>query len=106
VMPTDDGLVVLWGATGDVSFPFGLMVGVKFILCFLIRLDTDIDVAELKFHVWNEIDPGDLGYDSKRFRIVPSVDQEWRVSDLSADDICLISNPDILGRISSQVAST
>jgi hypothetical protein len=105
-MPADNGFVVLWGTAGDVSFLFGLMVGVQLILCFLVRLDTDVDVAELKFHVWNEIDPGDLGYDSKRFRIVPSIDQEWCVSDLSADDMCLRSNHDILGRISSQVAST
>jgi hypothetical protein len=106
VMPTDDGLVILWGTAGNVSFLFGSLVGVKLTLCFLIRLDADVDVAELKFHVGNEIDPSDLGDDSKRFRVIPSVDQEWRVSDLSADDMCLRSSHDILGRISPQVAST
>jgi hypothetical protein len=60
VMPTDDGLVVLWGATGDVSFLFGSMVGVKLILCFVVRLDADIDVAELELHIWNEINTRNL----------------------------------------------
>jgi hypothetical protein len=88
VMPADNGLIVFWGAAGGLSFLLGFLIGVQLTLCFLVRLDADVDVTELEFHVGNKVDTSDLRYDGECFWIVPSIDQEWRVSDLSADTPC------------------
>jgi hypothetical protein len=60
VMPADNGLIVFWVAASGISFLLGFMIGVQLTLYFLVRLDADVDVAELEFHVGNEINTRDL----------------------------------------------
>lgn len=79
-MPADDGLVVTIYTPG-LAWPLRRLAQFWFVRLELItsrldRLDTDVDVSDLKIHGRYEIDTSDPRNDGESFRVAPGVVRE------------------------------
>lgn len=88
-VPANDRLIILpWTASDALIIGIGLLLLLdhsQFALGLLLGLDRDIDVANLKVKLWNQIYTSNLGDDGKSLWVVPCIVDEWCVSKLMLD---------------------